>query len=69
MLLLPLIMVKLKFLKKKIEVLENQLREFKKKDGIRKEFNEVLENSMEKKEKRIVTLEEKFKHFEKNLVK
>ena len=69
MLLLPLIMVKLKFLKKKIEVLENQLREFKKKDGIRKEFNEVLENSMEKKEKRIVTLEKKFKHFEKNLVK
>ena len=51
-------------LEKKFDVLENQLKDIKKKDGMGNEFNMVLEKSMEKKEKRIIALEEKIKHFE-----
>ena len=54
-------------LRKKLEVLENQVREIKKRDGMWKEANkkvESFENIIEQKENRIVALEEKLKHFE-----
>ena len=54
-------------LEKRLEVLEIQVKEIKKKDGMGKESNkkiEALEKTIEKKENRIVTLEEKIKIFE-----
>ena len=53
-------------LEKKIEVLENQVMEIKKKDGMCKEASkkvEAFKNIIEQKENRIVAFEEKIKHF------